>query len=64
MKKMTSNAIAIMLLASLSTFSNAAVPDSSPAAHGGHQHGANEQSVSLVGKAGDPKKRRVPSLSI
>ena len=56
MKKMTSNAIAIMLLASLSTFSNAAVPDSSPVAHSGHQHGANEQSASLVGKAGDPKK--------
>ncbi|WP_308925929.1 hypothetical protein [Janthinobacterium sp. J1-1] len=56
MKKMTLNAIAVMLLASLSTFSIAAVPDSNPAAHSGHQHGANEQSASLVGKAGDPKK--------
>jgi Spy/CpxP family protein refolding chaperone len=47
MKKMTLNAIAVMLLASLSTFSIAAVPDSNPAAHSGHQHGANEQSASL-----------------
>ena len=43
MKKMTLNAIAVMLLASLSTFSNAAVPDSSPAAHGGHQHGVDHK---------------------
>ena len=56
MKKMTLNAIAIMLLACLSTFSIAAVPDSSAATHSGHQHGANEQNASLVGKAGDPKK--------
>ena len=59
MKKMTLNAIAVMLLASLSTFSIAAVPDSNPAAHSGHQHGAHEQSASLVARRATRKKRRV-----
>lgn len=55
MNKMTLNVMAAMLLSSLSGFSNAMVLDGNTAEHGGHPHGANEQSATLVDKAGDPK---------